>query len=309
MTRLAAFIVLFAYATWLPAVEVQQGQLYAPGTLIESSEVGAAFTIPPGWQGAWPPGSQFFILESQALKASLFMLFDQSNEQQLRHQMSQAIPLDATVTFSPVSGPKKTSGGALTAQYRVAGQPSLAGFVAAREFRAGFSVAVIALSQQSTSQQVNTLTEQLVRSIESRKVAAQSRPSTQGGQPWQEYMRGRYIARYYSGSSYGEKEELWLCSDGTFYHSFGSGGFSMNGASGAGQSQGQGRWKAEGSTGRQGTLILQFGAGAEFRGSAPGFEWGESGPGGERWNYQLALADKLYLNGDQWLRGDNEYCR
>lgn len=304
------FLAFFTLSTTVIAIEVEQGVVYSAGTLIESSEVGAAFTVPEGWQGVWPNGSQFFILESQALQANLFLMFDAINEQQLMTLMSGNIPLDNGIALQPLSTPKKNQH-LIEAQYRVVGIPHITdAFVAGRELRSGLSVAIIALAQTSDTK-VNQTTSSIVRDMESIEVkvdTTRAPDNNHGAQSWQNYMRGRYIARYYTGSDYHEKQELWLCSDGTFFSSFNSGGYSMNGASGAFQSGGQGHWKAEGHTTGSGSLTLQFGAGKKIEGNTPGFDWTETSAGGERRTYRLTLGDKLYLDNKQWLRGNNEYC-
>lgn len=292
------------------ALEVKQGVIYQAGTLVESSELGAAFNIPQGWQGAWPPGTEFFVLESSNLQANMFMLFDTLSKQQLSEQMSQTIALDGGIALQPQGAPTSKNK-LLSGRYTVIGSPqSMQAYVVARELRTGLSVALIALSRASASQ-VDQVADSLLAAMQSRavKLAQPQLSNTAGGQSWQEYMRGRYIARFYTGSGYHEKQELWLCSDGTFYSSFNAGGFSMSGASGAIENGGRGLWKAQGSTAGTGTLILQFGAGKVSQGSAPGFDWSESSAGGERRVHQLALNDKLYLDNKQWLRGDNNYCR
>ena len=314
--RVISTVVAFLVSNMGWAVEVQPGVLYQSGTLIESSDVGASFTIPQGWQGAWPNGSQFFILESQALQASLFMLFDTISQQQLVQLMSNPIPLDTGISLQPLAKPESKNG-QIEARYSVVGAPqAMSAFVSGREVRPGLSVAIIALTTSSNNTVFQT-TSQIVGSIKSKPVQATPATTTAhttssanaGGQSWQEYMRGRYIARYYTGSGYSEKEELWLCSDGTFHSSFNSGGYSMNGASGASQSGGRGQWRAEGNIGGSGVLILQFGAGKVVTGSGPGFDWSEQSSGGERWTYQLTLGDSLYLDNNKWLRGNNDYCR
>lgn len=98
------------------------------------------------------------------------------------------------------------------------------------------------------------------------------------------------MARYYTGSGYREKQALWLCSDGSFATSFNSGGFSMEGFSGAGSNDNTGNWQATGNVNQPGTLQLNYADGTQMK-------------------IKLQLQDKLYLNGDQWLRGDNERCQ
>jgi hypothetical protein len=314
MTTLRFLIInaclLFTLITPLRAEEVQQGKLYSQGTQIESAQLGVAFTIPNGWQGAWPNGSAYFVLESGALQSTMFMSFDQLGKQQLMQTMSQNIPLDSGMVLQPLSAPK-AKGSLITGQYQVmgAGTPMHA-VVVGRELRQGFSVALIALTYNK-NETVSNVASNMIRAMTTKEPqTAQANSGAAGGSgSWQAYMKGRYIARYHTGSGYSEKQELWLCSDGTFYSSFNMGGYSMNGASGASQSSGRGYWKATGSVSGAGTLILQFGAGKVVQGSGPGFDWTENSAGGERWTFQLVLRDKLYLDNTQWLRGNNEYCR
>lgn len=306
--KIASIVVLLVLSKAALAVEVQQGVVYGGGTHIESSQVGVSFTIPQGWQGAWPNGSQFFILESSTLKANLFLMFDQVSKQKLQQIMSQTIPLDSGISLQPLAKPVPF-GDRIEARYSVMGSPqAMDAFVSGRELRPGFSVAVIALSQ-GNGKAVEQMASKIISAMETKAIASPQQAKTSGGgQSWQDYMKGRYIARYYSGSQYSEKEQLWLCSNGVFYSSFNAGGYSMNGASGASANSGQGRWRAEGNVTGTGTLILQFGAGKVVEGHAPGFDWTESSAGGEQWTYQLDLKDKLYLNNTQWLRGNNDYC-
>ncbi|MCG8614531.1 MAG: hypothetical protein MI864_28800 [Pseudomonadales bacterium] len=312
--KLTLICSLCAISVSVQSIEVQQGVVYPSGTRVESAQLGAAFTIPEGWQGAWPSGSEFFLLESRHLQANLFMMFDEVDQQQLLQIMSQSIPLDSGIQLIPNKQPI-TKNGIIAAPYTVKGSPTpLNAYVAGRELRQGLSVAIVALSQPQNRDdkniEVNQITTELVKNIESRKPVIQNSGTTdQGPNAWQTYLRGRYIARYYTGSGYSEKQELWLCSDGSFYSSFNSGGYSMGGASGAAQSGGQGHWHAEGSINSAGTLVLQFGAGKISQGSTPGFDWQETSAGGERWTYELTLTDKLYLNNKKWLRGNNEYCQ
>lgn len=115
--------------------------------------------------------------------------------------------------------------------------------------------------------------------------------ATGGNDEWEPYLRGMYLARYFTRTGYTESTEIWLCSDGVFYYDSQGGGFG-GGASGAAQSTGGGRWSATGA-GSAGTLILTW-------------------ANGERSSLELSYdydQDRLYLNGDRMLRGANERCR
>ena len=89
------------------AEEIQQGKLYLAGTYVHSSQTGIGLTIPQGWQGAWPPGSEMFILESADLNANIFMLVEIGNSTGLMSLLSNPIPLDSSITLVPIFSPEK----------------------------------------------------------------------------------------------------------------------------------------------------------------------------------------------------------
>lgn len=306
---MSRYLILICGLLWIQlslAVEVQQGQRYDGGTRVESSELGIAFTIPQGWIGAWPAGSEMFILESQDPPGNIFVYIDQGDMATLKDLVAAPIPLDGDTLMQPVGSPK-VDNNVVSADYTVSfrGQP-YQGHIAGRVVRGNTAVAFIALADSTNSGSVNKIADRLAQSL---AVSEPSAPQgTAGANSWQQYLKGRYLARYYTGSGYSENQHLWLCSDGSFYHSFGSGGHSMGGASGASQSKGHGRWSANGNVNGEGELVLQFGAGKVVSGSTPDFDWAERSAGGERWTYTLNLKDKLYLNGNQWMRGSNERC-
>lgn len=290
------------------AVEVQQGVIYEGSSRLESSQLGLSFQVPAGWQGAWPQGSEFFILESQALQSTVFMMIDQGTEQELRSLMSQPIPLDEQVVLQPV-GQIRQQGKALIADYDVSGNPQYAARIAATSGLNNLAVAFIALAAKESAPQLQPVLDQLVNSLGFSQPKAPPAAATGGAGSWQDYMRGRYIVRMYTGSGYSEKEEVWLCSDGSFYRStnYGGGG---GGFSGAFAGKGHGSWQASGQMGAQGQLVLRYGQGSVTQGSMPGMDWQEQGAGGEVLTYSLAIEnERLYLNGTKWFRDQNNYCQ
>ncbi|WP_020410588.1 hypothetical protein [Hahella ganghwensis] len=289
------------------SVEIQTNQMYQGGTQVQSSGIGLGVTIPQGWQGALPAGSSFFVMESSALQATILLYAEQMSAAQLQQTMSQSIPLDAGVQLVPSSMPR-SEGDLVIADYQVPARPELKARIVGRTGSNGLSVALITLTPSQNPAAVWSTAKDTAMNLQFFQ-PKQSATSNGGSGSWQDYMRGRYIARYYSGSGYHEKQELWLCSNGQFHTSGDSGGYG-GGASGAYGSQGTGRWRAEGSLPGQGILILQYGPGYQFEGSTGDSEWTESGPGGEQARYALSLYnDKLYLDDTQWLRGTNEYCQ
>lgn len=111
-----------------------------------------------------------------------------------------------------------------------------------------------------------------------------------GNDEWEPYLRGRYLARFYTRTGYTESTELWLCSDGVFYFNNQSGGFG-GGASGAFQGAGNGRWSASGA-GATGSLDL---------------EWSNGGQSTWPLEYDYD-QNQLFVNGQRMLRGENERC-
>ncbi len=162
------------------AVEVQQGKIYPGGVYVESSQTGIGLTIPQGWQGAWPAGTEMFVLESAALKANIFMAMQSSDENGLRGWMTGAIPLDARTQLMPASLPQKT-GEIYTANYTVVGAPRLSGFIAARIVPPSNGLAFIVLSADARKfQKVKQVAVSLANSLTLKQVVAPSHGKKQG---------------------------------------------------------------------------------------------------------------------------------
>jgi hypothetical protein len=273
------------------AVELQAGVIYPPGTRVESAQLGVALTLPQGWRGVLPQGSELFVLESSDQQTRLYLRIEAIGQAQMVEALSAQIPLGGGVVLSPTSQPS-VKNGLIEAHFNALlidrSEPAV---VVAREIRVGLSAAIILLPAADDAR-LKTLAADMLNIIESHAIAQQAvgASPSQGPGSWQEYLRGRHIQRYNTHSNYQEIQNLWLCSDGSFRKTFQSGGFSMYSASGATQSGSQGRWQAQGDSSGEGSLTLQFADG----GSA---------------SHRLALKDKLYLDGKQWLRVKNEYCQ
>ena len=161
------------------AEEIQQVRVYGGGSYVESSQTGVGLTIPQGWQGAWPSGSEMFVLESTELKANIFMAFQPGDSAELKAFMSNPIPLDPTVKLMPVSAPEK-KGDIYVANYTVAGAPKLSGYIAAQILPPSRGVAFMALSADaSTSRQVERVTLKLATSLTVKPPVTPSRKGTE----------------------------------------------------------------------------------------------------------------------------------
>jgi len=312
-TRIKVFYIFLCFCfSSSYGVEIQQGGEYTSGTKVESSMAGLSFTIPEGWQGQWPTGSEMFVLGSTQLQAYIFVYVDQMTETAIPQEMNQVIPLDSGIALAPTTKPQK-KGNTWQADYKVNGSPRpMSAHIQTRLGEHGVGAAFMAVSDLNTKQAVKQVVANLVMQSQFKIPQQMAQPpgsQTQGNQNWQDYMKGRYIVFYYTGSGYHEEDHIWLCSDGSFYRSGSAGGFGNN-ASGAFANKSQGRWKALGQQPNSGTLVLAYGDGSRFEGSASGFDWSEQSAGGGNTQFTLSLRnDKFYVNNSRWFRDTNQRCQ
>ncbi len=307
--RLIFILFSVGYAANLLAVELSIGGVYQAGTKVQSSEAGLSLTIPSGWQGAMPQGVNAFVIQKQGAQDTILVQAEQMDKQSVLSLMNQPITLDQGLSLVP-QGRTTEKSGVITGKYSVLGQYANAkGEIQALVGKYGISVALIGLGF-SAGEPGKTLSE-VVKTIkfEAPRVAHQNQPqvaSGSGGQSWSDYMRGRYIVYYYTGSGYHEEDHIWLCSDGSFYRSNSSGGFG-GGASGAFGGKGAGKWKVTGVMPGEGVLTLTTGPGV-FEGNTTFGDWTEE-RGPSQASFRLSLQNnKLYLNGTKWFRDANKRC-
>lgn len=304
MRYLATFLCVCAASAVL-AEELEPNRLYAGGTTIEVSELGLSITIPEGWKGALPQGSSMFIMESSATNANTFLYGDEMTDEELREVMSATIPLDAQLSLEPTSGVREESGW-FVADYCVPQNAELEARIKAQTGPSGIGLAMITVAKKGDFASAWSATDRIARSLTFREPAVP--PSNAGN--WQDYMRGRYVVRLYTGSGYYEEEHIWLCSNGQFIRSSNAGGGGVgSGASGAYAGRGQGAWRADGDLDGNGTLVLRYGA-TSFEGSTSDFSFQQQ-TGAREVHYTLRLSedDKLYLDGKRWFRDQNQRCR
>ena len=304
-------ICLLVYASSAWPVEIQQGQQYPAGSLLESSAAGVALTVPDGWVAGWPQGSSMLVLARSDNQGSVFVYVDAFDAASAMQLMAQPVALGDGVVLVPKKAPRTASGDRLVADYSVNGAPQkLKARIETRIGGHGVGAAFIAVATPAVFDEVRGTAAGLADSMRfSAPVTASAAGSSGGdGGSWQDYMRGRYVVRYYTASGYTEEEHVWLCSDGSFLRSTASGGFG-GGASGAFAGKGHGAWQAQGTTDRVGELVLQYGAGSVSETGTTFGDWSEQGAGGERLVYALELRDgKLYLDDRQWFRDANQQC-
>ena len=217
----------------------------------------------------------------------MVVIGDVTTEAEARAQLAAPLDVGNGVTLTPAGEIEQVATGHLTARYTVAGAPSeYDGFVDVRLTDSGLGVAFILLSPPTTADEHLDAMRAFAFSLGVTEGATQ--PA--GNDEWEPYLRGRYLVKYFTATGYTESRELWLCSDGSFYFNGQGGGFG-GGASGAVQTLGGGRWSATGA-GASGTLLL---------------EWAD----GDRSSWSLEYdyeQDRVYVNGERMLRGENERC-
>ena len=273
----------------------RQGKLYPGGTLLEAPDVGVAFTVPEGWQALWPQGSEFLVMQPSDNQVMILAIVQEASEQEIRATMAAAIPLDSNVVLTPTSAVERRDG-ALEARYDVGGgQIPLKAWGGARASEHGVAVAFVLAAPADRLERHLPTARALIGSPDLFSAPAGAATATedadQSGDRWDVYLKGRYLARYYTTTGYTDETHLWLCSDGTFIRSGAAGGFG-GGASGAFQGGSSGRWQATGA-GANGQLTLRFGDGSVAQHEL-------------FYDYD---KDQLFVDGKRWLRGDNERCR
>lgn len=279
------------------AVEVQVGQVYSGGTWLESSELGVAFTVPPGWRGAWPAGSEVFVLQPES-DPSVYILAmgEEATREDLAATMAAPISLGDGLSLSP-TGQVTNRGKALVGRYQVVGGAHrLDAYGEAVAGAHGVAVAYILIatpaSLASHEAAVRKLTDGTALGAPTDGQATAEGGGTGSGEKdsWDAYLKGKYIVRYYTATGYTDEQHLWLCSDRSFYRRGAGGGFG-GGASGAFQADSTGRWMASG-IGEYGRLELSYADGGSAQHEL-------------RWDYQ---KNQLFVDGKRWLHGKNEVC-
>jgi hypothetical protein len=294
---LAMLALPFAVAT-----EIQPGVVYDGGTRLSVAEYGVSFTIPAGWKGALPQGSEYFVIEPLTGGATILAIGDQGSVTELQAILSAPIQLGGGVMLQP-SGTLRQEGGALVREYSVSGtaQPLVAR-VAGRADDSGFVVVFGLLAPADQLASHRAAFDQTVGStsfappvgaggsVAGGAVGQSGQQATGSQQTWAEYLRGKYIVRYYTATGYTDETHLWLCSDGTFQRRGAAGGFG-GGASGAFQGDSTGRWQATG-VGANGTLDLLYGDGSSVRHVL-------------YWDYD---KNELHIDNKRWLHDTNRIC-
>lgn len=284
------------------AVEIQPGRIYPGDTRVEVSAYGMAFSVPAGWQGALPAGSEVFVLKPDLdPEVSILAMGDKATRAEVIATMSAPIALGSGLSLHPTAAVTER-GEVLTCRYEVRGAPSpLSAYTEAVTGSNGISVAYVLIAAPAALTAHESAVQALVAGTDlgtsAVPPAGKSNGSAGAGgatssteDRWDAYLKGKHIVRYYTTTSYTEEHHLWLCSDGSFSRRGNTGGFG-GGASGAFEGKAIGRWTASGA-GEHGRLTLHFGDR-----STTDYDL--------RWDFG---KNELYVDGKRWLHDKNKVC-
>lgn len=282
-------VMMLAVVTAPTAAQIQPGRVYNGGELISDPASGLQLTLPTGWRGSLSPDGESFVLQSEADGGFMLVVADVMTEAAARQEMASPVDLGDGVVLTPTGAIQQVATGHLSARYSVSGaQANMVATADIRLTQSGLGVAFIVLSPPAVAESHR---EQMREFTFSLGVAEPAVQSGGGNDEWEPFLRGLYFARYHTVTGYTESTELWLCSNGTFYYNGQAGGFG-GGASGAAQNLGGGQWSATGA-GRTGTLLLRWSNGEQ---SSMALEY----------DYE---NNRVFVNGDRMLRGNNERCQ
>lgn len=284
---LTAIVLLGAAAVGDATAQIEAGRIYNGGERISEPSNGLSLILPNGWRGALSPDGTVFMMESLEGGGVMIVRGDQMGEDLARSELAAPVQLGGGIVLNPSGEIEEIGPGHLTSRFTVTGTPTeMVSNVDVRLTDTGLGVAFVLLSPTAAeSDQLGAMREFAL------SLGVEAVPVQQGGSDeWEPYLRGRYLAKYFTRSGYTESTELWLCPNGDFYFNSQVGGFG-GGASGAFQDLASGRWRAEGS-GNRGQLFLDWADGST-----------------SQWLLEYDPAnDRLFVDGARWLRGQNERC-
>ena len=285
MCKKIIFTVLLAYCIGLAAFNVPTANAQAAAAKATPVRLQGGLTLhaPAGW-AAQPPAATKVVLVNAANDSLIVGSLDSGEISLAGPELTNGFPMGNGVFLRPTGTPKQV-GGVYSNTFVATGTPTKAlGVVLIRAANGGRLVTLIGLAPPERMEMV---IRAMAPMIASATVSPAAAPRSSG--ELATYLKGRYLVRFYSGSGYSEKHEMWLCSNGEFRSRFDGGGFTQGVASGAFAGANKGNWSATG--GRSGgSLVLSASDGSVSR-----FNLRES-------------SDGLMLNGNKWMRGTNELC-
>jgi hypothetical protein len=246
-------------------------------------ENGMTIQIPAGWTSQ-PPVASKVVLVPPVNDSLVIASIDTGDVKLAISELSNGITLASGAFLRPASTPRLVNS-VYSNDFIAVGAPGeMRATVMLRPLADGRIVTLFALAPPGQIEMLRNAMTGMMKGI--KLTPAQTSSSSDG---LAGYLKGRYLVRFYSGNGYAEKHELWLCSNGQFRSRSDGGGFTQGVASGAFEGGRTGNWTALGGR-TNGSLKL-----ASSDGSISNFQVREA-------------SDGLMLNGQKWLRGENEVC-
>lgn len=293
VTRGWSVVAALALSSWGAPVDgqIDPNRIYQGGEVVSDPSLGLTVTIPHGWRGGLGPDGQTFLLEPLGGMGLMVITGDAASEAEVRAQLTSPVDLGNGVVLTPSGEIEQIARGHLSTAYQVpgGGGQDLTGRVDVRLTESGLAIGFVLLSPTARFEEHVDDLRGLALSLGVTEPTAPPQAAS-GSDDWDPFLRGAYLARFYTGSGYTESTELWLCRDGSFHFNDQAGGYGP-GASGAYQNATAGRWVATG-TGATGTLTLNWANGEQ-----------------STWSLEYDYDQgRTYVNGDRWLRGENDRC-
>lgn len=272
-------------------IQIRPGQMYEEGSTIESPRYGFEGTIPSGYVGMLPQGTEIFMLNKKDGTSGEVLMFarPEGNLDELIAAWQQGANLTDAIYLS-AAGEITREGDMAYAEVTGKGErinTSYKGFIAGRCGPYGPCVTLLMITPQQFYE--TTRREMLSFMRQSRFVEPNSR-SPYENFDWKEFLSGKVLVTY-SLSGQGKRENMiHLCEDGTFSSSIRQSGF-LKQENKAYLGKNSGTWQVEGS-GPETTLRLAF-----DKKKIPAFD------------VVLNIEDeKVYAAGERYYAGYSDHC-
>ncbi len=255
MKNLFALVFLISTVSNIHAQErLKRGAIYQQGESIYAPMVGYKGIVPTGWFGIIPQGEEYFLMIPNG-NATGYMFIDANKESltQLAAIWKGNFALTDKIIISMIGSPT-VSGNTMSANFSVSGtQEPAVGYAHAIEGGHGWTVVMILLTPVAKQTEFKENFDELIASS---KVEAPSITTEHGDFNWAERLKSKYLMSYISQTKYTERNEIWLCPDGTFRSKIMSKGMLKVENSDYRGSK-NGTWTAEG-IGEKGSVTLTF---------------------------------------------------
>ena len=249
-----AFLFVILAVNTFAQSRLKPGAIYNAGDAIFAPLVGYHGIVPAGWFGTLPQEEEvFMLLPSDNNEGYMFINANHMNLQELRNDWNHALSVTDEIVISLKRAPAM-DGNRMYGDFDVTGtrQP-FRGYALAMDGGHGWTITVALLAPNDLFEQYKANFDQLVASS---KVEAPSLGSRYDDFNWATFLKNKYLMSYLSSTQYSEKNEVWLCADGTFRSKIRDKGM-LKTEKKAYKGSNKGSWKAEG-IGAQGKLHLYF---------------------------------------------------